>query len=100
MIVKGTTSTGFEYEYDDRAIADADNFMDPMLEITEGNLTIGAQNKVMKKAVIWVLGADQFERLKAHIKEHNDGFCSYPDILDEFGEITHRKLDDEDTLKN
>ena len=62
--MKGTTSSGFEYNMDETALDDYE-LLEDLCELDNGNTarTISALNRL--------LGTEQKERLKEHLREEN-----------------------------
>lgn len=62
----GTTSTGFSYELADERLGDYETF-EMLTEVEAGNTS------ALPKALRALLGDEQHDALKAHIKELNGG---------------------------
>ena len=85
---KGKTSTGFEYELDDKALDDYE-LLEMLTELDEGQY--GRITRVVEK----LLGSEQKERLKEHVRRN--GKVSAAELMNEISEIFQSA---NDTLKN
>ena len=77
--MKGTTSSGFEYNLDETALDDYE-LLEDLCELDNGNTarTISALNQL--------LGTEQKDRLKEHLREEN-GRVPASKMMIEMGEI-------------
>ena len=77
--MKGTTSSGFEYNLDETALDDYE-LLEDLCELDNGNTarTISALNRL--------LGTEQKDRLKEHLREEN-GRGPASKMMIEMGEI-------------
>lgn len=78
-MLKGKTETGFEFEIDDEVLDDWE-LLEILQEIDDGN--IGK----LAKAIVFLLGEEQYEKLKDFIKKR-DGKIKASVMIDEFTSI-------------
>lgn len=79
-MVRGTTESGFEFEIDSEVLDDYE-FLELLCQIDEGKASLTA------KMVDMLLGAEQKERLKNHIRNEENGRVSAKKMLDTVMEI-------------
>ena len=77
-MVKGITSSGFEYEVDERVTDD--------MELIDNIAEIETDGTKMSKVVLTVLGKEQRKRLYDHVRT-DDGFVSAQEVLKTIFEI-------------
>ena len=77
--MKGTTTTGFEFEINEEELDDM-RILDMIVEMADGDLA--KLSPLVKK----VLGEEQRERLYAHLEE-KEGRASLARVSDEINEI-------------
>lgn len=78
-MIKGTTSTGFEYEISDDNIDDYE-LLEALCEVDNGN------NSLIPKVARLTLGSDQLDALKNHLR-NEDGRVKTSDMFREIKEI-------------
>lgn len=78
-MIKGTTKTGFEFELEDEVLDDYE-LLEILAEVDQGNYGL------ITKMVTLLLGEEQKEALKAHIRA-NSKRVSAKKLLDEVTEI-------------
>lgn len=78
-MLKGKSETGFEFELDEEVLDDWE-LLELLERIDDGDVT------VLSKAVVSVLGKDQYERLKDFIKQR-DGKIKVSIMMQEFNSI-------------
>ena len=88
--ITGTTSTGFEYSYDQRVLTDWD-FVSLLGTLTDKSIKDTEKISNMRKLLFLILGEEQMNNLIEHIRELNDGFAPIEEITKELGEITSSK---------
>ena len=93
MMIEGTTSSGFKFNVDERALKDwrVVRALEEVVESENDNLA----TKKMEVAMNIILGEDK-ERLEQHVAEKNDGFVPTDVLMSEFTEI----ITSNKTLKN
>lgn len=77
--MKGTTTTGFEFEINEKDLDDM-RILDMIVEMSEGDLA------KLSPLVKRILGEEQRERLYAHLEE-KEGRASVARVSDEISEI-------------
>ena len=92
-MVKGTTNTGFEFEYEERLLEDYD-LLKAFGNYDKADTKMG-QASAIADMLDFLLGDNQ-ERLIEHIKELNDGFKPLSKIRDEIIDMVNASKD----LKN
>lgn len=82
-MIKGKTSTGFEFNVDER-IKDDWRIIDAIVDSESEDASV--KLKASKTLVDLILGKDK-ERMIKHITDNNDGFCTSDALLAEITEI-------------
>lgn len=78
-MIKGTTTTGFEFELEDEVLDDYE-LLEVLVEVDKGNYGL------VTKMVDILLGESQKEALKNHIRK-NTGRVSAKKMMEEISEI-------------
>ena len=76
---KGTTESGFKYEYDERRLNDM-QLVDDFALMVDTNASVADQLMAQSRALDRILGKEMKAALYAHIAAANDGMVP-PDIL-------------------
>jgi hypothetical protein len=79
-MLKGKTSTGFEYELSDGALSDWE-VLEELVNIDEGHYSAAV------KLLTLLLGAEQGKLLKEHCRDRRSGRIPRDKVLAELGEI-------------
>lgn len=92
-MLKGKTSTGFEYEISDDALGD--------WEVTEALVDIddGKYSEAVK-VIRLLLGADQAKKLKEHCRDKESGRVTQKAMFSELADILSSSNSDGDKSKN
>lgn len=80
-MIKGKTSSGFEYKVEDDSLDDYE-LLEVLQKIDEGN------GGLVPKMITLLLGEEQKERLKEHVRK--DGKVSASAMMDEISEILEK----------
>ena len=83
-MVKGATKSGFEFEIDEKLMEDQE-LLDLIVDSESEDDSIKV--KATRKLYTFILGDKGYERLKAHVREKNDGYCPVKEVTAEFLEI-------------
>ena len=97
-MITGTTSNGFEYKIDEKALQDWD-YVDLVLRMnrTDDNFE---KIECLKDATKVLFPGEELERLKAFLKEKNNGYVPIGEISKMYKEITESIADqDKETKK-
>lgn len=91
-MIKGTTSSGFEYEIENDALDDME-LLDALVEMDEGAVTS------YRYAIKALLGEDQRKALYEHVRNKKTGRVSAKAVFKEFGEVL-TSAKEENAVKN
>lgn len=89
-MLKGKTSTGFEFEIDERRTMDM-RLVDAMAAIFRDGTTPAEQCIRLTEILDLLLGNEQKTKLYDHIAANNDGFVPAQAVFDEVQEIRQAK---------
>lgn len=79
-MIKGTTSSGFEYEIEDEALDDME-LLDALVDIDEGSTSS------YRYAIKALLGEEQRKALYEHVRNKKTGRVSAKAVFKEFAEV-------------
>ena len=83
---RGTTSTGFAYEYDEARLDDM-RLLDQLIVITDEDAGEIDQILAVSRAILMLLGAQGKAELYEHIGQSHDGRVPARELTRELGEI-------------
>ena len=96
-MITGKTSNGFEYKIDERAMQDWD-YVDLVLRMNRTNDKI-ERLECIKEVVKILFPGKELERLKAYLKEKNNGYAPIDEIANMYREITESAADQNKEIK-
>lgn len=79
-MIKGTTSSGFEYEIEDEALDDME-LLDALVDMDEGSTSS------YRYAIKALLGEEQRKALYEHVRNKKTGRVSAKAVFKEFAEV-------------
>lgn len=85
-MITGTTKSGFQFEFDERAAADI-RANDMLATILRKDADLSAQLVALSDYLNFVLGAEQKARLFDHIAAYSDGFVPSGAVGNELKDI-------------
>lgn len=96
-MITGKTSNGFEYKIDEKAMQDWD-YVDLVIRMnkTEDNLE---RLECIKEVIKILFPGEELERLKAYLKEKNNGYAPIDEIANMYKEITESVADQNKEIK-
>ncbi len=92
-MLKGKTSTGFEYEISDDALGDWE-ITEALVDIDDGKYSAAV------KVIRLLLGADQAKKLKEHCRDKESGRVTQKAMFAELADILSSSNSDDDKSKN
>lgn len=96
-MITGKTSNGFEYKIDEKAMQDWD-YVDLVIRMnkTDDNLE---RLECIKEVIKILFPGEELERLKAYLKEKNNGYAPIDEIANMYKEITESVADQNKEIK-
>ena len=92
-MLKGKTSTGFEYEISDDALGDWE-ITEALVDIDDGKYSAAV------KVIRLLLGADQAKKLKEHCRDKESGRVTQKAMFSELADILSSSNSEGDKSKN
>lgn len=99
-MIKGTTSTGFEFEYDEKLLKDWKYISDyaammealQILQEDESNITaITSAVNAMNSILYFLIGKEETNKLQKHLRKVNGGIAETAVMMRELKEIVNAK---------